>query len=77
VGLEAEVEEKGRITIPARIRKDLGIVKGEKLDISSKNGTIILKRKKIVGVSDIRGIIGRGKVKLQDIEDALGKEYFF
>jgi AbrB family looped-hinge helix DNA binding protein len=74
VGLEAEVEEKGRITIPARIRKDLGIVKGEKLDISSKNGAIILKRKKIVGVSDIRGIIGRGKVKLQDIEDALGKE---
>jgi hypothetical protein len=25
-------------------------------------------------ISDIRGIIGRGKVKLQDIEDALGKE---
>jgi AbrB family looped-hinge helix DNA binding protein len=74
VGLEAGVEEKGRITIPARIRKDLGIVKGEKLDISSKNGAIILKRKKIVGVSDIRGIIGRRKVKLQDIEDALGKE---
>jgi hypothetical protein len=49
-------------------------VKGEKLDISSKNGAIILKRKKIVGVSDIRGIIGRGKVTLQDIEDTLGKE---
>ncbi len=51
------MEEKGRITIPARIRRDLGIVKGEKL----------------VSVSDIKGIIGPARVKLEDLEDAPGK----
>jgi AbrB family looped-hinge helix DNA binding protein len=71
--MEAEVEAKGRITIPARIRRDLGITKGEKLDISSKNGAIILRRKKVVSVSDIKGIIGPSKVKIKDIEEALGR----
>jgi AbrB family looped-hinge helix DNA binding protein len=72
--LEAEVEAKGRITIPARLRRDLGIVKGEKLEISSKEGAIILKRKKQMSVSDMKGILGRSTVKLEDVEDALGKE---
>ena len=74
MGLEAEVEQKGRITFPAQIRKDLGIITGEKLDISSKNGAIILKRKKRLAVSDMKGIIGRGRVRLEEMEDALGKE---
>ena len=72
--MEAEVEAKGRITIPARLRRDLGITKGEKLDISSKNGAIILKRKNVISVSDMKGILGRSKVRLEDVEDALGKE---
>ena len=72
--LEAEVEAKGRITIPARLRRDLGIVQGEVLDISSKKGAIILKRKKVVSVSDMKGILGRPRVKLEEVEDALGKE---
>ena len=72
--MEAEVEAKGRITIPARLRRDLGIMQGEKLDISSKDGAIILKRKKIVSVSDMKGVLGRSSVKLEEVEDALGKE---
>jgi AbrB family looped-hinge helix DNA binding protein len=44
--LETEVEEKGRITIPAQIRRNLGIAKGDKLDITTKDGALILKRKK-------------------------------
>lgn len=72
--LEAEVEEKGRITIPAKLRRDLGITKGEKLDISSKNGAIILKRKKTISVSDMKGILGRHRVNIDDIKDSLAKE---
>lgn len=72
--METEVEEKGRITIPAQIRRDLGIAKGEKLDITARNGSLILSRKKIVKVSDIKGIIGRSRVKIEDIEEAPGKE---
>jgi len=69
--MEAEVEAKGRITIPARLRRDLGIMQGEKLDVSLKDGAIILKRKKIVSVSDMKGFLGRSSVKLEEVEDAL------
>jgi AbrB family looped-hinge helix DNA binding protein len=72
--METEVEEKGRITIPAQIRRDLGITKGEKLDITSKDGSLVLRRKKIVKVSDIKGILGRSRVNIKDIEEAPGKE---
>jgi len=72
--LEAEVEDRGRVTIPASLRRDLGITKGDKLEITSKDGAIVLKRKGTVTVSDIRGIIGPFKVNLEEIEEAPGKE---
>jgi AbrB family looped-hinge helix DNA binding protein len=72
--METEVEEKGRITIPAQIRKNLGISKGDKLDITTKDGALVLKRKKTVTVSDIQGIMGKHKVKLADIDNAMGRE---
>lgn len=72
--LETEVEEKGRITIPAQIRRNLGIGKGDKLEITTKDGALILKRKKTVTVSDIEGILGKRRVKLEDIDNAMGRE---
>jgi AbrB family looped-hinge helix DNA binding protein len=71
--LETEVEEKGRITIPAQIRRNLGISKGEKLDITTKDGALILRRKRTVTVLDIQGIIGKHRVKLSDIDNAMGR----
>ena len=72
--MEGEVEDKGRVTIPAHLRRDLGITKGEKLEITSKDGAIILKRKRVVSISDIRGIMGPFRVNIEDIEEAPGKE---
>ena len=72
--MEAEVEDRGRVTIPASLRRDLGITKGDKLEITSKDGAIVLKRKGTITVSDIRGIIGPFKVNLEEIEEAPGKE---
>jgi AbrB family looped-hinge helix DNA binding protein len=72
--LEAEVEDRGRVTIPASLRRDLGITKGDKLEITSKDGAIVLRRKGTITVSDIRGIIGPFKVNLEEIEEAPGKE---
>lgn len=72
--LEAEVEAKGRITIPAQIRRNLGIARGDKLDITTKDGALILKRKRTVTVSDIQGIIGKHTVRLEDIDNAMGRE---
>ncbi len=71
--METEVEEKGRITIPAQIRRALGIAKGEKLVIRAREGSLILRRKKVVSVLDIKGIIGPLKVRLEDVEEAPGK----
>lgn len=56
------------------MRRNLGITKGDKLDITTKDGALILKRKRIVTVLDIQGIIGRHSVKLEDIDNAMGKE---
>jgi len=72
--METEVEDKGRITIPAQIRRNLGISRGDKLDITTKDGALILKRKKTITVSDIEGVIGRHRVKLSDIDNAIGKD---
>ncbi len=72
--MEVEVEDRGRATIPAHLRPDLGMTKGEKLEITSKDGAIILKRKRIAGISDLRGVIARSKVDVEDIEEAPGKE---
>lgn len=75
--LETEVEEKGRITIPAQIRRNLGIAKGDKLEITTKDGALILKRKRTVTVSDIQGILSKQRVKLEDIDRAMGREEEF
>lgn len=65
--------EKGRITIPVRLRRDLGILRGEKLDLISESGAIVLKRKKTITVSEMKGIMGRHNVKIEETEEALGK----
>ncbi len=72
--MEAEVEGRGRVTIPAHLRRDLGITKGDKLEITAKDGAIILKRKRVVTVSDIYGALGSFSVNIEDIKDAPGKE---
>ncbi len=72
--LEVVLREKGRITIPQSVRRDLGISEGEKLELQAKKGMLILKRKKIVTADDIKGILGRGRVRIEEIEDALGRD---
>lgn len=72
--METEVEDKGRITIPAQIRKNLGISKGDKLDITTKDGALVLRRKNTVTVSDIQGILGKHRVRLADVDNAMGRE---
>ncbi|HZW58018.1 MAG TPA: AbrB/MazE/SpoVT family DNA-binding domain-containing protein [Nitrososphaerales archaeon] len=71
---EVTLREKGRVTIPASIRRDLGMSEGEKLDLKTKNGALILKRKKVVTADEIKGILGRGRVKIEETEEALGRD---
>ena len=72
--MEVSLREKGRITIPARIRRALGLREGDRLQLSAEGGAIILKPKEIVTADDIRGVIGPLKVDLQEVEEALGRD---
>jgi len=65
--------EKGRITIPAPIRKALSLREGDILKVSVKNRSIILKPEKIVTSKEIKGILDITKVDIEEIEEALGR----
>jgi AbrB family looped-hinge helix DNA binding protein len=71
--VKVALREKGRITIPAEIRKALGLRKGDMLQLSTRHAEIILKPAKVVSAKEIRGIIGRFKVENEEIEEALGR----
>ncbi|RLG93418.1 AbrB family transcriptional regulator [Candidatus Bathyarchaeota archaeon] len=67
------LREKGRITIPASIRKALGLREGDRLHLSVEKGAIILKPERIVTAREIKGIIGPAEVKIEEVEEALGR----
>lgn len=68
------LREKGRITIPVSIRRALGLRVGDKLHISIENGAIILKPEETIKAEDIRGVIGPVKVKIEEVEEAFGRD---
>ena len=68
------LREKGRITIPVSIRRALGLRVGDRLDLSVKDGTIILKPVDTVKAEDIKGIIGPFKVEIEEVEEAFGRD---
>ncbi len=72
--MEVKLRAKGRITIPAHIRRDLGIGEGEKLEVIGRDGAIILKPKNLVPADKIKGIIGPAKVEIEEVEEALGRD---
>ncbi len=70
--MEVELKEKGRIVIPARIRKSLGLQPGDKLMVEVLRGEIKFKPTVTVRVKDLRGVAKIENVDLQEIEDAAG-----
>ncbi len=67
------VGEKGRITIPASVRKALGLREGDPLILYIRRGEIVLRPERAVTSEEIKGIIGPLKVDLDEVEDALGR----
>jgi len=70
--MEIRIRDKGRITLPLKIRRILGVTEGDPLNIEIKNGNVVLKPKNFVRVKEARGI-ARHRVKLEEVEEALGK----
>jgi len=72
--LEVKLREKGRITIPAKLRRDLGLIEGEGLELMAKDGSLVLRPKRLTTAAQVRGILGPEKVRLEDVESALGED---
>ncbi|MDG6978341.1 MAG: AbrB/MazE/SpoVT family DNA-binding domain-containing protein [Nitrososphaerota archaeon] len=68
------VEEKGRVVIPASVRKQLGIKPGTELEIDVRDGGILMKPKRKVSAKDLLGIAGRERANLEEVESSLTDE---
>ena len=66
--------EKGRITIPASIRKALGLREGDRLILSVERGAVVLRPERTVTARELKGIIGPVAVEIKEVEEALGRE---
>jgi AbrB family looped-hinge helix DNA binding protein len=68
------VGDKGRVVIPADVRRRLGIKPGTELEVDVRDGGIVMRPLRRVSVRDLLGIAGRERVKLKEVEDSLAEE---
>ena len=75
--MEARVQDKGRITLPRKIRKALGIKERDWVNVELQGNKIIIKPKNSITVAQTFGIAkSKKRIKLEDIEEAAGKNTF-
>ena len=70
---EVKIGGKGRITLPYEIRKALGLREGDVLTVDISGDSMLL-RLKGYSVEETKGIAKIGRVKLEGIEEAPGRE---
>lgn len=68
------VEKRGRIVIPAEIRRALGIKEGSELFIEIERGKIVLTPVRRITARDLFGVAGEEEVSLEEVENALSDE---
>lgn len=71
--MEVKIGNKGRITLPHKLRLLLGIREGDSLTIEVSGSAILLKPKG-ASVRDTWGSTQIGKVEIKEIEEAAGRE---
>jgi AbrB family looped-hinge helix DNA binding protein len=68
------VEDKGRVVIPAEIRRRLVIKPGTELEVDVRDGGILMRPRRLISAKDLLGIAGKERVKLKEIEESLADE---
>jgi AbrB family looped-hinge helix DNA binding protein len=69
------VEAKGRVVIPAGVRRQLGIKPGTELEIDLREGGILMRPRRKVSAKDLLGIAGKKeRVNLEEVESSLASE---
>jgi len=71
--MEIQIGNKGRITLPLKLRSLLGIEEGDSLIIEVSGDAILLKPKG-ASVKDTWGSAQLNKVEIEEIEEAPGRE---
>jgi len=71
--MEVKVGDKGRMTIPRKLRLLLGIRDGDVLVVEVSGSGILLKPKG-VSVRDTWGLVQVGRVGVEEVEEAAGRE---
>ncbi|MBO3797524.1 MAG: AbrB/MazE/SpoVT family DNA-binding domain-containing protein [Thermoproteota archaeon] len=71
--MEIKIGNKGRITLPLKIRASLGLKEGDSLVVEVTSKGVLLKPK-APSSKELWGIAKLGKVKIEEIEEALGRE---
>ncbi|MFY3740209.1 MAG: AbrB family looped-hinge helix DNA binding protein [Candidatus Nitrosomirales archaeon] len=73
--MEIQIQDKGRITLPSKIRKVLGIKEKDWVIIVVQGNKIVIKPKNSITVAQTFGIIkSKKRIKLEDIEEADGRD---
>lgn len=71
--MRVRIGEKGRVTIPQKVRKVLGVREGDEAELQVSGDAVLIRFKRL-SVASTYGLAGRTRVKLEDIEEAAGKE---
>jgi len=67
------VDDRGRVTLPAWLRKRLGLRPGSRLEVSLENGRIVLAPLRRLRARDLLGAAGVEEVEVEEVEKALGE----
>lgn len=71
--MELKIGNKGRITLPTKLLRALGLREGDVLELDAKGGAIVLKPRG-ASVRETGGVAGKVTVNLEEIEQTIGKE---
>ncbi|MEM2902154.1 MAG: AbrB/MazE/SpoVT family DNA-binding domain-containing protein [Candidatus Bathyarchaeia archaeon] len=71
--MEIKIGNKGRVTIPSKLRLLLGIKEGDSLSIEVSGSGILLKPKGAT-LEETWGLVRVGKVEVEEVEEAAGRE---
>ncbi len=66
------LDERGRVTLPAWLRRRLGLKPGSKLEVRVENGRIVLTPLRRLRARDLLGAAGVEEVEIEEVEAALG-----
>lgn len=72
--MELKIGNKGRITLPSKLLKALGLREGDMLELDA-NGRALVLKPRAPSVGETKGLAGKIKVDVQEVEEAIGKEH--